>query len=96
MLVSLNQPVGGSSPVCGQQVEAVAADGWVKGYCATAKQHVDFLAETQRVATDRHLTAETRAKISAAHTGKHPTVKNKAKISAALRRRHHTKWVKRG
>ncbi|MBA7665761.1 hypothetical protein ES703_73835 [subsurface metagenome] len=30
-------------PACGQQVEAVAADGRVKGYCAVAKQYVGFL-----------------------------------------------------
>jgi len=29
-------------PACGQQVEAVAADGRVKGYCAVAEQYVDF------------------------------------------------------
>jgi len=34
-------------PGCGQQVEAVARDGKVKGYCAVARQFVDFLAETQ-------------------------------------------------
>ena len=34
-------------PACGQQVEAVASDGQVKGYCAVAKQYVDFLIETQ-------------------------------------------------
>ena len=27
---------------CGQQVEAVASDGRVKGYCAVAKQYVNF------------------------------------------------------
>ena len=34
-------------PACGQQVEAVATDGRVKGYCAVARQNVDFLIETQ-------------------------------------------------
>ena len=34
-------------PACGQQVEAVATNGRVKGYCAIAKQYVDFLIETQ-------------------------------------------------
>ena len=29
-------------PACGQQVEAVASDGRVKGYCAIAKQSVIF------------------------------------------------------
>jgi len=34
-------------PACGQQVEAVATDGRVKGYCAVARQYVNFLIETQ-------------------------------------------------
>jgi len=34
-------------PACGQQVEAVATDGRVKGYCTVAKQYVDFVIETQ-------------------------------------------------
>jgi len=34
-------------PACGQQVEAVARDGRVKGYCAVARQYVNFLIETQ-------------------------------------------------
>jgi len=90
-------------PACGQQVEAAATDGRVKGYCAVAKQFVDFPIKTQRLA--RHFSAEYRAKLSAAskkvwqdpeyrakqiatHTGKHPTAKHRAKISAALKRRH--------
>jgi len=52
-------------PACGQQVEAVATDGRVKGHCAVAKQYMDFLAETQRVPTGRHLTDEHKAKLSA-------------------------------
>jgi len=35
-------------PACGEQVEAVARDGQVKGYCAVARESVDFLIETQR------------------------------------------------
>ena len=31
-------------PACGQQVEAVAAGGRVRGYCAVARQYVDFPA----------------------------------------------------
>ncbi|MBA7682948.1 hypothetical protein ES703_91304 [subsurface metagenome] len=88
-------------PACGQQVEAVARDGRVKGYCTVARQYVDFLIETQLEgkkpwqdpeyrAKQRVLivTAETRAKMSAAHTGKHPTAETRAKISVALKRRH--------
>ena len=36
-----------SCPACGEQVEAVAADGQVKGYCAVARQSVDFLVKSQ-------------------------------------------------
>ncbi|MBA7703182.1 hypothetical protein ES703_111964 [subsurface metagenome] len=83
-------------PACGQQVEAVASDGRVKGYCAVAKQHVDFLAETQCVPKGKHLTAETRAKISAAHKGKHHTAETRAKLSASLRRWHNRKGEDEG
>ena len=55
-------------PACGQQVEAVARDGRIKGYCAVAKQSVDFLIETQRVPIGKHPIDETKAKISAALT----------------------------
>ena len=48
-------------PACGQEVEAVASDGQVKGYCAIAKRSVDFLIEKQR-------TTETKAEISAGLT----------------------------
>ncbi|HUV56070.1 MAG TPA: NUMOD3 domain-containing DNA-binding protein [Dehalococcoidales bacterium] len=75
-------------PACGQQLEAVATGGRVKGYCAVAKQSVDFLIKKIPVSTGRHLTAEHRAKISMALTGKHPTTETRAKISAALTRRH--------
>ena len=44
-------------PACGQQVEAVASDGRVKGYCTIAKQSVDFPVEKQRK-------TETKAEIS--------------------------------
>ena len=51
-------------PACGQQVEVVASDGRVKGYCAVAKQSVDFLIKTQLVPIGKHPTDETQAKIS--------------------------------
>ncbi|HEY92515.1 MAG TPA: hypothetical protein G4O17_02070 [Dehalococcoidia bacterium] len=51
-------------PACQQQVEAVAMDGRVKGYCAVTKQYVDFIVETQRILGE-HSTADTRARISA-------------------------------
>jgi|GEM_PF-5209318 len=34
-------------PACGQEVEAVASDGRVRGYCTIAKRFVDFAIETQ-------------------------------------------------
>jgi endogenous inhibitor of DNA gyrase (YacG/DUF329 family) len=45
-------------PACGQQVEAVASDGRVKGYCAVVGQFVDFLVETWH-------STETKAEMSA-------------------------------
>jgi len=74
-------------PACGEQVEAVAGDGKVKGYCAVAKQFVDFPIETQLERKNYHQDPEFRANQIAIHTGKHPTAKTKAKISAALKRR---------
>ena len=78
-------------PACGQLVEAVASTGQVKGYCAVARQFVDFLAETQRVPIGKHPSAETSAKISVSHTGKHPSAETREKISAALKRWHNRK-----
>ena len=53
-------------PACGQQVEAVVSDGQVKGYCAVAKQYVDFLIETQMERKKWWQGPEYRAKLSAA------------------------------
>jgi len=53
-------------PACGQQVEAVATDGRVKGYCAVAKQYVDFPIKTQLEGKKWWLDPEYRAKLSAA------------------------------
>ena len=33
-------------PACGKRVEAIAGDGRVKGYCAVARQYVDFQVKT--------------------------------------------------
>ncbi|HUV56035.1 MAG TPA: hypothetical protein VMV84_02260 [Dehalococcoidales bacterium] len=52
-------------PACGELVEAVAADGRVKGYCAVAEKRVDFLIVTQPVPID-----ETKAKISGLTPGR--------------------------
>ena len=52
-------------PVCGQQVEAVARDGRVKGYCAVGNQSVDFPIETQRMPVGEQPASEPEAEISA-------------------------------
>ena len=59
-------------PACGQQVEAVARDGRVRGYCAIAKQYVDFVIETPLERTQSDVSKqlwqdpEYRAKVTAA------------------------------
>jgi len=52
-------------PACGQQIEAVARDGQVKGYCAVAKQFVDFPIETQLERKNYYEDPEYRARHSA-------------------------------
>ncbi|MBA7667492.1 hypothetical protein ES703_75581 [subsurface metagenome] len=69
-------------PACGQQVEAIATEGRVKGYCAVARQYVDFLTETQRVPIGKNFTAETRAKISASVKKRWQDSEYRAKIVA--------------
>jgi len=83
-------------PACGQQVEAVAADGRVKGYCAVTKQYVGFLIETQLAPQTavNPVTAETRAKTSAGHTGSHHTAEARAKMSTVHTGKHLTAETK--
>jgi len=72
-------------PACGQQVEAVATDGRVKGYCTVAKQYVDF-----PIAVPMGPQANTVASVTAAtaaHKGKHLPAEHRAKLSAALKKR---------
>ena len=52
-------------PACGQQIEAIARDGQVKGYCAVAKQYVDFPIETQLERKKFYQDPEYRARHSA-------------------------------
>jgi len=75
-------------PACGQQVEAVAWDGQVKGYCAVARQYVDFLIETQRVPIGKDFTDEYRAKISASLKKRWQDPEYRAKIVGALTGKH--------
>ena len=60
------KPVQVICPACGQQVKAVAGDGRVKGYCAVAKQFVDFPIKTQLERKSYRQDLEYRAKMSAA------------------------------
>jgi len=53
-------------PACGQLVGAVASNGRVKGYCAVARQFVDFLAETQLKREKWWQEPEYRVKLSSA------------------------------
>ncbi len=53
-------------PACGQQVEAIARDGRVKGYCAIAKKYVDFSIETKLGRKNHRQDPEYRAKQKAA------------------------------
>jgi hypothetical protein len=53
-------------PACGQQVEAVARDGRVKGYCTVARQYVNFPIKTQLEGKKWRQGPEYRAKLSAA------------------------------
>jgi len=81
-------------PACGQQVEAVASDGQVKGYCTVARQYVDFQeyrAKLSSIMKKRWQDPEYRAKQIATHTGKHPTAETKAKLSEAAKRQHDKK-----
>ena len=70
-------------PACGQQVEAVARDGQVKGYCAVARRSVDFAIETQRVPIAKNRTAEHRAKLSASQKKRWQDSEYRAKQIAA-------------
>ena len=72
-------------PACGKEVKAVVRDGRVKGYCATAKQYVDFLIET-KLERKRHLQdLEYRAKLRAATKKMWQDPEYRAKQKAALK-----------
>jgi len=77
-------------PACGQPVEAVASDGRVKGYCAVARQFVDFLIDAQRVPTGKHSTVEYRAKISASAKKRWQDPEYRAKQIATHKGKHPT------
>ena len=77
-------------PACRQQVEAVASDGRVKGYCAVARQSVDFLIETQLERKRYWQTPEYRARLSSAMKKKWQDPEYRAKQIATHRGRHPT------
>jgi len=68
-------------PACGQQVQAIATDGRVKGYCAVARQSVDFLVETQPGPDPEY-----QAKMSAGMKKRWQDPKYRAKQSAAIKK----------
>ncbi len=72
-------------PACGQQVEAVAWDGRIKGYCAIAKKYVDFSIETKPERKSYRQDPEYRAKLSAATKKMWQDPEYRAKQKAALK-----------
>jgi len=72
-------------PACGQQVEAVASNGRVKGYCTVAKQYVDFLIETKLERKSYLQDPEYRAKLSAVTKRMWQDPEYRAKQKAALK-----------
>ncbi len=72
-------------PACSQQVEAVARDGRVKGYCTIAKQYVDFLVEAKLEKRSSRQDPEYRAKLRAATKKMWQDPKYRAKQKAALK-----------
>ena len=72
-------------PACGQQAEAVVRDGRVKGYCAIAKQYVDFLIEIKLERKSYLQDPEYRAKLSAATKKMWRDPEYRAKQKAALK-----------
>ncbi len=74
-------------PACGQQIEAVANDGRVKGYCAVAKQYVDFPIETQLERKRFYQDPEYRARHSAGMKKRWQDPEYRARHSAGMKKR---------
>ena len=72
-------------PACGQQVEAMVRDGRVKGYCAVARQYVDFLIGTKLGKMSYRQDPEYRAKLRAASQKMWQDPEYRAKQKAALK-----------
>ncbi len=77
-------------PACGEQVEAVATDGRVKGYCTAAKQNVDFLIETPLERKKWWQTPEYRAKLSSVMKKRWQDPEYRAKQIATHKGKHPT------
>ena len=88
-LVKLER-VQATCPACGQQVEAVARDGRVKGYCTVARQYVDFPIKTQLEIKKWWPDAEYRAKLSSAMKKKWQDPEYRAKQIATHTGKHPT------
>ena len=69
-------------PACGQEVQAVAKDGRVKGYCGVARQVVDLVVKRRGILTDE----EFKAKVSAAIKKRWQDPEYRARQSAARQR----------
>ena len=74
-------------PACRQKVEAVVRDDRVKGYCAVAKQYVDFLVEAKPEKRDYRQDPEYRAKLRAATKRMWQDPEYRAKQKAALKKK---------
>ena len=74
-------------PACGQQVKAIARDGRVKGYCAVARQYVDFLIETKLEKMSYRQDPEYRAKLRAASKKMWQDPGYRAKQKSALKKK---------
>lgn len=77
-------------PACRQQVEAVARDGQIKGYCTVARQYVDFPIKRQLETKKWWLNPEYRAKLSAASKKSWQDPEYRAKQIATHTGRHPT------
>ena len=81
-------------PACGQQVEAVAGDGQVRGYCAVARQYVDFQIEIQLERKKWWQDPENRAKLSAASKKLWQDPEYRGRMSAGHTGKHPTAETK--
>ncbi len=74
-------------PACSQQVEAVVRDDRIKGYCAVAKQYVEFLVKTKSERRNYRQDPEYRAKLRAATKKMWQNPDYRAKQKAALKKK---------